>query len=57
MVVIEKHHKALLAPKEEGGSAMTRSFGGLGQAQARLSHLSERYVDLMPRKPAHAATQ
>jgi hypothetical protein len=57
MVVVEEHHEALLAPNEKGGPAMTRSFGGLGQAQARLSHLSERYVDLMPRKPAHAATQ
>jgi hypothetical protein len=56
MVVIEKHHKALVAPNEEGGSTMTQPFGRLGQDQARPSHLPERYIDLMSRKPAHAAT-
>ena len=56
MVVIEKHHKALLPPNEEGGSAMTQPLGRLGQDQARPPHVPERYIDLMPRKPAHAAT-
>jgi hypothetical protein len=55
MMVVEKHHKALLPPNEEGGPAVTQPFGRLRQDQAGLSHLPERYIDLMWRKPAHAA--
>jgi len=54
MVVVQKHHEALLAPNEERGSAMTQPFRGFGQYKARLTHLRKRLVDLIRRKPAHA---
>ena len=54
MMVVEKHHKALLALNEEGGSAMAEPFGRLGQDQARSSHVGKRHIDLMRQEPAHS---
>lgn len=54
VMIVEKHHEALLVTDEERGPTMTRTFRGLRQCQARAAHLAERLIDLMLRKPAHS---
>src|SRR6188472_3926222 len=53
VVIVEKHHEALLVADEERRSAMARAFRCLRQYQARRTHLAERLVHLMLRKATH----
>jgi hypothetical protein len=53
VVIVEKHHEALLVPDEERGSPVAQTFRRLRQSQARRTHLGERLGDLMRQEPAH----
>jgi hypothetical protein len=53
VMVVEKHHEALLVPDEECRSAVAQAFRGLRQRQACRAHRRERLSYFMLREATH----